>query len=115
MGKARFSVRVNANGEKTKRCTKCKVYKPISTDFYVSTQGIYCRCKKCVIKENMAYQRRTKSWLYRYVDEEKQRTYQQEYYAKNKDKFKVYRKRFRERHPEYHKMYMRRKKEKQAE
>lgn len=102
----------NAEEEVMATCKKCHISKRLYKDYYRSLNKIHSSCKKCMVRDNVAYQRRKKVWLYRFVDGDKTRSYAREYYAKNKDKFKVYRKTYALKHPEYHKMAMRRKKEK---
>lgn len=92
---------------KLKRCTVCKVEKKVPKDFYYSKGIIRSACRKCTIRRNLAYQKRTESWKHRFVDEAKQRSYMVDYYARNKDKFVEYRRQFKIRRPNYFRDYER--------
>jgi hypothetical protein len=59
----------------------------------------------------MSYQRRTRAWQYREVDEEERKVYMRAYYNKHKERFAKYRTQFRLRYPDYYKEYFKRKKE----
>jgi hypothetical protein len=67
-------------------------------------------CKACTIKKNVRYQNEVQAWKHRFVDNDEQRSYMIEYYAKNKAKFAEYRRKFRERNPGYYKEYSRKRK-----
>jgi len=98
--------------DQMKTCSRCHESKIIHMDFYMC-QGIYrSECKRCTIKKNTSYQKRTQPWKYRVVDEDKKQ-YRKEYYAANKEKFAAYRTTFNEKNPEYHKLYARKKYDKQ--
>jgi len=67
-------------------------------------------CKACTIRKNVRYQKRTKAWMHRFVDNDEQRSYMVDYYAKNKEKFAEYRRKFKEKYPDYYKEYSRKRK-----
>jgi hypothetical protein len=94
-----------------KICSKCDGAKSASKDFYVCQGKYRSECKVCTIAKNTVYQRRVQPWKNRYVDNEEQRSYMVEYYAKNKEKFAEYRRKFKEKYPEYHKEYARKRKD----
>ncbi len=94
-----------------KTCSKCKKTKDIDL-FYICQGKHRSECKACTIKKNVAYQREVKTWKNRFVDNDEQRSYMVEYYAKNKEKFAEYRKQFKVRYPEYYKEYARNRKSK---
>lgn len=93
-----------------KICSKCNCAKEAQTEFYMCQGKMRSECKACTIKKNVRYQKQTKAWLHRFVDDDEQRSYMVEYYAKNKQKFAEYRRKFKERYPEYHKEYARKRK-----
>lgn len=93
-----------------KICSKCNCAKVSETDFYMCQGKMRSECKACTIKKNVRYQKQTKSWMHRFIDDEQQRSYMVDYYAKNKEKFAEYRRKFKERYPEYHKEYARKRK-----
>lgn len=95
-----------------KICSKCHQAKEAMRDFYLCSGRWRSECKACTIKRNVRYQKKTKAWKYRYVDDDTRRLYMREYYEKNKDKFAQYRAEFKERYPEYYKEYFRARKEK---
>ena len=97
--------------ENLKRCSKCHQYKDESKDFYVCLGTIRGECKKCTVKRNVSYQKKNKSWRNRFVDEERQRSYMVDYYAKNKEKFAEYKRKFKEKNPDYFREWHMRKKE----
>lgn len=97
--------------ENLKTCTKCHEIKSYE-DFYICGGRTRSECKKCTIKRNVRYQKKTKAWKRRYVDDDARRIYMRDYYEKNKDKFAKYRTEFKERYPEYYKQYFRARKEK---
>jgi hypothetical protein len=67
----------------------------------------------CTIKRNVRYQKEIKPWRIRYTESGEQRSYMQDYYAKNKLKFVEYRRTFKQKNPDYYKQYARRKKNEQ--
>jgi hypothetical protein len=99
--------------EEMKTCTRCNTEKLLKGNFYTCLGNIRSECKACTIRQNVAYQRRTKAWMHRFVDDEQKRTYMVDYYAKNKEKFAVYRRTLKEKYPDYHKDYRRKRKNEQ--
>lgn len=97
-------------GKEVKICSKCNCAKIAETDFYMCQRKRRSECKACTIKKNVRYQKRTKAWLHRFVDDEEQRSYMVDYYSKNKEKFAEYRRKFKERNPDYYKEYARKRK-----
>lgn len=95
-----------------KVCSKCHEEKELRQDFYMCAGRWRSECKKCTIKRNVRYQRKVKSWKYRYSDDISRKLYMRTYYGKNKEKFAKYRADFRTRFPEYYKEYFRKRKEK---
>jgi hypothetical protein len=93
-----------------KICSKCNCAKIASTDFYVCQGKWRSECKACTIRKNVRYQKRVKAWKHRFVDNDEQRSYMVEYYAKNKEKFAEYRRKFKEKYPDYYKEYARKQK-----
>ncbi len=93
----------------TKICKHCKLKKPLE-DYYACKGVVRPECKKCTIKKNGAYQRRTKAWLTRFGDVEARKNYFREYYHNNPDKHAKYRDNFRKTHPEYYREYYRNRK-----
>src|SRR3982751_595156 len=105
------SVEINAMTSELKICSKCNSAKPAEGNFYTCQGQMRSECKACTIRKNVIYQKRTKAWLHRFIDNDEQRSYMVDYYSKNKAKFAEYRRKFKERYPEYHKEYNRRRKE----
>ncbi len=95
-----------------KICSQCHQAKEAVMDFYLCSGRWRSECKMCTIKRNVRYQRKTKAWKHRYVDDDTRRLYMREYYDKNKAKFAQYRAEFKARYPEYYKEYFRKRKEK---
>jgi hypothetical protein len=95
-----------------KICSKCQQSKASTTEYYLCSGRWRSECKVCTIKRNVKYQKKTKAWKHRYVDDDTRRLYMREYYAKNKGKFAHYRSEFSKRHPDYYKAYFRNRKEK---
>lgn len=93
-----------------KICSKCNSAKNSLTDFYFCQGKMRSECKSCTIRKNVRYQKRVKAWLHRFVDDEEQRSYMVDYYAKNKEKFAEYRRKFKEKYPDYYKEYSRKRK-----
>jgi GrpB-like predicted nucleotidyltransferase (UPF0157 family) len=94
-----------------KICSQCYEAK-LPNEFYVSKGASRSECKACTKEKNMAYQRKTKAWKHRYVDDEGRKTYLSEYYKNNRDKFANYRKRFLKANPDYHHDYYMKNKDK---
>lgn len=97
-----------------KICSKCNCAKDSNTDFYMCQGRWRSECKACTISKNVRYQKRVKAWQHRFVDNDEQRSYMVDYYAKNKEKFAEYRRQFKERNPDYYKEYARRRKNERA-
>jgi len=95
-----------------KRCSKCFKTKDGEKDFYLCSGRYRGECKACTIKRNVRYQKKNRSWKFRYQDDEARREYMREYYSKNKERYARYRAEFRARYPEYYKEYFRKRKEK---
>ncbi|MFI0477761.1 MAG: hypothetical protein ACH349_01360 [Candidatus Rhabdochlamydia sp.] len=95
-----------------KICSKCNCAKIADKDFYKCLGKRRSECKACTISKNVLYQKRIKAWKHRFVDNDEQKSYLVDYYAKNKEKFAEYRRKFREKYPEYHKHYSRKRKTK---
>jgi len=93
-----------------KICSKCNKAKIAYMDFYMCQGKWRSECKMCTIKKNVRYQKSVKAWKHRFIDNEEQRSYMVEYYAKNKEKFAGYRKKFKEKYPDYYKEYSRKRK-----
>lgn len=93
-----------------KICSKCHGIKDPIKDFYSSQGKVRSECKACTIKKNVDYQKRVKSWMHRFVDDDEKRSYMVEYYAKNKEKFAEYRRKFKKKYPDYYKEYSRKRK-----
>lgn len=83
-------------------------------DYYLCAGRWRSECKMCTIKRNVRYQKKTKAWKHRYVDDDARRLYMREYYAQNREKFAKYRAEFKERYPDYYKDYFRARKEKNS-
>lgn len=101
----------NAMTADVKTCSRCRLPKIASKDFYLCQGKWRSECKACTIKKNVRYQKRVKAWKHRYIDNDEQRSYMIDYYAKNKEKFAAYRKKFKEKYPEYYKEYSRKRKD----
>jgi hypothetical protein len=108
---ASFSVEVSVMSKtEFKICSKCNSPKSADTDFYRCQGKMRSECKACTIRKNVHYQKQTKAWLHRFVDDDEQRSYMVDYYSKNKEKFAEYRRKFKERYPDYYKEYTRKRK-----
>jgi len=92
-----------------KICSRCNCAKTEDC-FYLCLGKIRSECKACTIRKNVKYQRQTKAWMHRFVDNDGQRSYMVDYYSKNKERFAAYRRKFREKYPEYYKEYARKRK-----
>ncbi len=108
-----FSVSKRVSMSNLKICTLCNKTKEADIDFYLCGGKYRSECKTCTIRKNVAYQRRVKSWKYRYGSEEERKLYMRTYYHKNKNKFAKYREEFRDKYPGYYKEYFRTRKEKE--
>jgi hypothetical protein len=95
-----------------KICSKCNTAKLSMSDFYMCQGRWRSECKACTIKKNVVYQKSVKAWKHRFVDNDEQRSYMSDYYAKHKEKFAEYRKKFKEKYPDYYKEYSRKRKNK---
>lgn len=93
-----------------KICSRCNRAKHGEDDFYMCQGKYRSECKACTIKKNVRYQQKTKSWRYRFVDNDEKRPYMADYYANHKKEFAEYRRKFLERNPDYHKEYARKRK-----
>lgn len=99
-----------------KRCSKCRKNKDRETDFYHYIGKCRGECKKCTIRHNIAYQKRTKAWKRRdKLNDAERSDYFKQYYQKNKDKFKKYQLKFKLENPGYHKEYLRRRRKEEKD
>jgi len=103
-------VEVSVVSNDLKICSKCNCAKISHMDFYMCQGKWRSECKACTIRKNVRYQKRTKAWMHRFVDNDEQRSYMVDYYAKNKEKFAEYRRKFKEKYPDYYKEYSRKRK-----
>lgn len=98
-------VGVTVESDERKTCKRCGKSKLLMLDFYMHKGTFRGTCKKCIVSQVSANQKKKKPWLKRAPASEERKAYMKEYYKNNKEKFKRGRLKFQEKNPDYYKDY----------